>query len=569
MAPRYLVVLFGFSGVKSLPAVLGLLCWLLPAAAAAAGAAPALEGFEPAQIERQVEQVPVPESRHAPVAPLPAARTRVELDERSFTLAGVLVEGATVYENVEFLRIYRPWLGRAVTVRDLREIAEAITRLYQEDGYFLSSAFLPAQDIGFGIVRVRVIEGHIGAWRFADGAAPDPLIDRMLRPALDQRPLRRPALVSALRLVNGLPGLSVTPELRPVPQGLGVYELVLAADVTRFDGGLSIDNRGSELIGPVRAVATLRAHGLAGRHESLQLKLATAAESEELRYVEAAGEWPLGARGLRLQLLGSQVRSRPGGDLAALDARIANERQRLGLSWTLPSEAGSEQRLGVHLERYRSRTDVLGARRLEDRLHVLNLAYKRTSVLGTSRLRSVAVSVSQGLDIGDDRLIDTQAGRGAGRPDFTRVHVNYGWRALSGTWELTALADGQYAATELPSAERYTIGGGPFGSAYDPSEISGDHGLAGRLELARRLRPAMPSWRLTPYASYELGAVWNITHPSRPARLSAASLAAGLRAGGHRSSLSLELAQPLTRPVASQRPDGKSLRAFATFSLRF
>lgn len=525
----------------------------------AAGPTSVPEGFEPAQIERQVGQMPLPDTRTDPVE-LPAARTQVELDERAFTLAGVLVEGATAYSNLDFLKIYRPWLGRAVTVRELREIAEAITRRYHEDGYFLSNAILPAQDIAFGVVRIRVIEGHVGNWRYADDAPPDALVDDTLQPALAQRPLRRAALVSALKRVNTIPGLTVTPELRALPRTPGVYELVLAAQARRFEGGISFDNRGSELIGPLRTVATLRAHGLVGGYESLQLKLATAAESEELRYAEVSGEWLLGAQGLRLELLASTVRSQPGGELAAFDARIANDRQRLALSkgW---GGADREHRLRGYLERYHSSTHALGERQLRDRLHMLGLSYRLAWAASGGSVQTVTASIGQGLG-GDSEPA------GAGRTDFTRLRADYAWRRQwRGDWDLSANAEGQYAMSALPSAERYTVGGGPFGSAYDPSEISGDHGLAGRIELARRARTMSRDWRYSPYGGYELAAVWNVEHADRAARLSAASLFAGVRIGGGGVSLTLEAAYPLTRAVASQ--EDREPRIFALLSYRF
>lgn len=526
----------------------------------AAGPATVPEGFEPAQIERQIGQTPLPDTRIAPVD-LPSARTRVELDERSFTLAGVLVEGATAYSNLEFLRIYRPWLGRAVTVSELRAIAEAITRRYHEDGYFLSNAFLPAQDIASGVVRIRVIEGHLGNWRYADDASPDELVDAMLQPALQQRPLRRAVLVSALKHVNTIPGLTVTPELRSLPQALGAYELVLATQTRRLEGAVSFDNRGSELIGPLRAVATLRAYGLAGGHESLQLRLATAAEREELRYAELSGEWLLGAGGMRLELLASSVRSRPGGELEAFDARIANDRQRLTLS-TGWSGTDREHRVRGHLERYQSSTHAFGERRLRDRLHMLGLSYRLAWVTDGGQVQAVTASIGQGLG-GDSEPA------GAGRTDFTRFRADYVWRRQwLGEWDVNVSAEAQYAMNALPSVERYTVGGGPFGSAYDPSEISGDHGLAGRIELSQRARAMGGGWRYSPYGGYELGAVWNIEHAARAARLSAASLFAGARAGVGRLSLTLELAHPLTRPVASQDGD-REPRIFASLGYRF
>lgn len=535
-------------------------------------AAPAqeLQRFEPAQIERQVETAPPP-ATVPPTPRLPAGTdARVELSERTFTLAGVLVEGSTVYENLDFLPLYQSSLGREITVATLRELAEAITRRYHEDGWFLSSALVPAQDIESGVVRIRIVEGHIEDWRFTEGGAEDdPLVERMLRPVLAQRPVRRADLIAALRRINELPDLTVTPEVRSLPGRPGVYQLLLAAERKRGSGAVSVDNRGTELIGPVRAIALFDVFGMLGRHESLRLQLATAAETEELAYVDASVEWPLGANGLRAQAGTSHTRSRPGGDLEALDVRIANDRYRLGLMWPLSRAANSLSNLGAQIDAYRSRTDVLGERRLEDRLTTVQLNYRAVHAGGTGRVRALALSLTQGLAVGGSRVVDTQ-GTAVGEPEFTRANFNLTLRRdLREHWELGGALDGQYATRPLPSSERYSVGGAQFGRAYDPSEISGDHGLAARVELARKNVRAGDLARLSPYGFYDLGAVWGIGERRFERRISIASAGLGVRAAGARLSATLEVAQPLTRAVASEDSEDKRPRVFATASWRF
>lgn len=537
----------------------------------AAGPASGLQGLVPGQIERQVETMEEPERQKAsPVLP-DEARTRVELAEQSFTLAGILVEGATAYSNLEFLSLYRSYLGRRTTVQDLRDIAETITRHYQNDGYFLSHAFVPAQNIEFGLVRIRVIEGRIEDWRFTDaGMGHDPLIDRMLQPVLRQRPVHKPDLMTVLRRINALPGLTVTPELRSVPDRLGVHELQLATETRHFAGTLGIDNRGSEFIGPVRESASMRVSNLTGRHEYYQLKLTTAGEHDELVYLDASTEWLLAASGLRLRLSATHIRSRPGGDLAPLDVLVTNDRYRLGLSCPLYQSVNGGRYIGGYLETYQSRTDVQSVRRLEDELHKLRMHYRQAWAIGKGLVRSLLVSVTRGLPVADSRVVDTQTGDGVGRPDFTSLGLKYvNRRRVGERWEVTASFEGQYAAHELPSSERYSIGGGRFGSAYDPSEITGDHGAAGRLELAHRDRRSVDGWRLRWYGAYDIGAVWDRVETTGQGRVSVASLSLGVRVAATNYWASLELAKPLTRAVASQGVDGEDVRAFASTGYRF
>jgi hemolysin activation/secretion protein len=66
---------------------------------------------------------------------------------------------------------------------------------------------------------------------------------------------------------------------------------------------------------------------------------------------------------------------------------------------------------------------------------------------------------------------------------------------------------GQLNSSGLLSAEEFRAGGGNYGRAYDPSEISGDYGAAGYLELQRTLKAHNAFFRNTQiYGFYDLAA---------------------------------------------------------------
>jgi hemolysin activation/secretion protein len=540
-------------------------------AGSALAAEPPLQGFEPNQIERQIEGRPAAEPPATPVAGEPA-RTRVELAEQSFVLAGVLIEGATVYPTLDFLPFYQPYLGTRVTVSTLRSVAEAITRHYQKDGYFLSNAFLPAQDIEFGVVRIRVIEGYLASWSSPGSAAgTDPLIAQTLEPLLAQRPARKSELAATVAKIGALPGLTVRPQVRAVPGQTGAYELLLPIERRRFDGSLSIDNRGSEFIGPVQGVAGLRIYDLTHHHESYQLKLATVAEARELSYADVSTEWLLGLEGLRLQAGATHVSADPGGSLEPLDAHIENDRIKLGITYRPPRTMTTDKTLGAYLSHYHSRTDIAGAKRLEDRLTTANVSYRQVWLATKGATYSLTAALTRGLSWNDSAVIDTQLGAGVGSPEFTKLNLGGGARLpLDTDWDLTGALDGQYARDPLPSSERYSVGGAQYGRAYDPSEITGDHGLAGRLELDHHKGAILGNWRFAPYIFYDLGAVWQREHVTgESARTSVASAGTGLRIAVSTFATGIELAKPLTRPVASEEPDGHDTRVFGSLSYRF
>ncbi|SDG25649.1 Hemolysin activation/secretion protein [Selenomonas sp. WCT3] len=54
------------------------------------------------------------------------------------------------------------YVGRQITLKDLREMANRITELYKERGYMTCGAVLPPQRIHDGVVEIRLIEGKTG-----------------------------------------------------------------------------------------------------------------------------------------------------------------------------------------------------------------------------------------------------------------------------------------------------------------------------------------------------------------------------------------------------------------------
>jgi len=126
-------------------------------------------------------------------------------------------------------------------------------------------------------------------------------------------------------------------------------------------------------------------------------------------------------------------------------------------------------------------------------------------------------------------------------------------------WSLLMTAAFQRASGPLYSVEEFGYGGQAFGRAYDSSEISGDHGAAGSLELRydgwNNLQPVS----ISPYAFYDIGVVWN-DDTSQAKRESGASAGFGVRVSSDIGITgNIGIAFPLTRenetPVYGQNAE--------------
>lgn len=158
--------------------------------------------------------------------------------------------------------------------------------------------------------------------------------------------------------------------------------------------------------------------------------------------------------------------------------------------------------------------------------------------------------------------------RPSGREDFTKITANaMRIQQITTPLRIVAAVNGQYALSQLFASEEFGYGGAPFGRAYDPSQLTGDHGFAARAE-AQYTTPYQDDFlrSLELYSFYDIGSVWHIDNTDREWRDSAASMGAGVRFTLSTRLIGyMEVADPLTGNVPTRGDEGTSPRFF--FSL--
>ena len=82
--------------------------------------------------------------------------------EVRFALQQVIWNPSEILTKEQIQAVTDPYIGKQITLKDLREIAEKITNLYRDRGYMTCGAVLPPQRIRDGVVEIRLIEGKTG-----------------------------------------------------------------------------------------------------------------------------------------------------------------------------------------------------------------------------------------------------------------------------------------------------------------------------------------------------------------------------------------------------------------------
>jgi hemolysin activation/secretion protein len=153
---------------------------------------------------------------------------------------------------------------QGLTIGNLQNIADGITKYYHDKGYFLARAVIPAQEIKDGVVNIRVLEGRLEKVQTSGNKMySDQTLAKPFKPLLGE-------LVTIGRTENALltltkyPGLSAAGVFRP-GEDVGTTDIVVNVQNERHvDGSFRVDNDGTEFTGRGRAIASVDWNDLTG-----------------------------------------------------------------------------------------------------------------------------------------------------------------------------------------------------------------------------------------------------------------------------------------------------------------
>ena len=188
--------------------------------------------------------VTIPE--RAPISQIPPGAQDIHL-----SLKQVHITGATVFSPEQLRAVYAPYLGHDITLDQVYRMADAITKIYRDAGYFLSMAYVPVQHIKDGIVTIQVVEGYVGQIDVPEDVRRHDVVQAYLDRLMAQRPLTSAAVESLLLRLNDLPGYSfraVLSSVSTLPEG--DIKLTLTPTAKSGQGVVSSDNYSSRFLGP-------------------------------------------------------------------------------------------------------------------------------------------------------------------------------------------------------------------------------------------------------------------------------------------------------------------------------
>lgn len=452
--------------------------------------------------------------RPTPLLPLPKD------PDQQITVLKVLVSGSTILTPQEIKTLVEPLEGRLVTVLKLRQIADKITEIYLDRGYVTSRAILPSQNIGDGIVEIKVIEGILGEIQIeGTKRLHNSYIESRIRLG-ERKPLDSARLEKKLRLLQSNPLFeNLEASLRQSEIDGESILIIRVTEKKPLELSMSVDNYSSPSVGSERTGWTALHRNLTGRGDLFVASYnTTRLFDDESDVFDFIYNLPINAMNGTLQARVAPNSNRIGQEFLK-DFKITGTTDVYEFSYRQPILRNPQQEFALSLGLSYQRTKNF----LNDELFnfadpnnteddginsttVIRLGqdYVRRDSLGAWALRS-QFNIGTGLfdaTVRKDPQPDGHFLSWLGQ--VQRV------QRLSNNHLLIVQGDLQLSSTGMLPYQQFIIGGGLSLRGYGQNVRSGDSGFRFSIEdriTVYRDELGLPLIQFTPFI--DIGAVWN------------------------------------------------------------
>lgn len=456
----------------------------------------------PLQMPENTSPIVVP--KLAPDAPVPE-----QAENAKFILTQVNVSGVTAFPQEKIVAIYRSHIGKEVSLKTAYDIAAEMTQLYRDNGYFLSRVIVPNQTIENGALTLAAVEGYVGDVEIASLNETNGVVDEHINRLMSEKPLRAQSLESFLLRLNDLAGVQFRAVLSPIDDANdSAIRITLMITEKEGSGYVSVDNYNSRYVGPHQATMSYSTSILP--YQQTSITAIRGLSSDALSYIAFAHEIPLYAD-IDLQLNSTFTNVQPGFNLKPLEVKSRSEQYGIGVDYQWIRTRQQNVSFNVKFDRRDTTSDTLGIEITNDIIRALRVGAAFDTVDPWSGYTIGNLLFSQGLDaFGTDRQNPLKLSREEAKPSFTKLEFSLArLQRISDDWSLVTRTSGQISEDALYSAEEFGYGGQVYGRAYDASELIGDQGVVGSIEVRYDAYNGMEPVSVQPFSFLDGGIVTN------------------------------------------------------------
>ncbi|MDO7841869.1 ShlB/FhaC/HecB family hemolysin secretion/activation protein [Sphingomonas sp. CA1-15] len=457
---------------------------LVAPAIARAQSAPPVQRLDTGVLVRETKPEVPSEALPRPEIETPARAAEPVAVAPGVMVGAIMIDGGEELSRAELMTAVSSFIGHRLNTASMQDLLAAVSGVARAHGYIFARSSIPAQTISAGVLHVGLDLGRIGEIRGATGK--DGEVLSALAPLIGHAPMQA-ELERRLMLAGDLPGVSIG-RVRFVREGTrGI--LIVPVTRKRVQGLATVDNRGLDALGPVRAQISVDVSQLLMEDDRIGMQVVTTPlEPRELFALYGRYEIHPTASGTEVAFYGSYGRTHSGGRWSAFDPE--GESFSAGMSITQPIFRGRRESFWASVQFNHVETDSwwAGALSQRDRITTIGASINGYAPFAGGRLRAGA-GVNQGvLALGAMGPNNPLASRFAAGSDFTVFNFWANWVGdIAGPVSARLAVTAQASTNPLPAVQQISIGGPYFGRGYDFSERMGDEGVLGSAELRAKV----------------------------------------------------------------------------------
>jgi len=413
-------------------------------------------------------------------------------DEATVQVRAFKFAGNTLLSNDVLAQAVAPYVDRALSVAQLKEVAQVITDIYREAGWSVRT-FLPKQEVEGGIVTLQVVEAVFGGASMA-GAEPQrieatQLVTMAEASLVKGTPLHAAQLDRTLLLLDDLPGVNVAGNLVQGEKDGETNLALVATDEALVTGNAFLDNQGARTTGADRLSVNLNINSPARMGDAVGIN---ALKTQGIEYQRLSYSVPVGNDGFRAGLHASNLRYQVIAPEFATLNPFGNATTR-GLDLSYPVLRSQLQNINFAASYDdKSFDNTSNGATTTYGIKVFNASLSASLVDGWAGggVTNASVAITRG-----DKYTDTR---------FSKLNLSLSrLQSLSDTLSVYVAASTQATHGNLDSSEKMYLGGATGVRAYPASEAGGSEGNTITLELRQRLDN-----NVTLTGFYDYGRVW-------------------------------------------------------------
>jgi len=478
--------------------VLGACILLALSSTAAAQVRPPQSG----DLLRQVPATPQPSKADDTGLKMAPQAKAEQGDSAPFHVTTIEITGATLIPAEQLHALVASGEGRDITLRELNALADRITAEYRAKGYPLTLAYVPAQTLSGGTVRIAVQEARLGKVVFENHSAThDGPLKATLDPLTSGAPITSHGFDRSLLLLGDIPGVMETSALRPGDEP-GTSDLAVRTDDRpRYTGLVALDDYGNQYTGRARLTGTFNVNGLLHQGDLLDATVLSAGSN--MNYGRLGYRYLLNGEGTVVGASVSSLDYKLKGDLRVLDAHGTAQVASLFIShpFIRSTDGNLYGQLGYDRRHLNDSIDIVGVRTLRHTYGwTATLAGDQRDAHGVTNFNIAATYGLLGFNDAFAEFIDAISTQTKGH--YLKYTVSVArLQQLSENNAVYLGFQGQWANKNLDTAEQFYLGGANNVRGYDTGVLAGTQGQMVNLEFRRTLHVGMPgSWTALAFA---------------------------------------------------------------------